>query len=304
MPLSSQRRTPPVGRAIDLLNTALAYAARGVRVFPCHSAGERRKTPLTPNGYRDATGDPVRIKAWWRRWPTALIGTPTGRDFVVLDVDKQHGGFETLANLGFATLPLTMTARTPSGGCHLYFAVPEQPIRNTQGAQGNGIGRGLDWRGQGGYVILPAPGTGYEWVTDTLAVERAAVPAELMPADTGIDTELVGTAHLCDDLSPYGEAALSSAAEKILSAPNGEQEATLNGQSYSIGRLAGAGHVPVELALEVLLAAAKEIPSYDPRRPWRPDQIESKVRRAFAQGLVKPRPDLADLMRELDRLGL
>jgi hypothetical protein len=125
-------------------------------------------------------------------------------------------------------------------------------------------------------------------------------PAAAMPHSATL-LNTVGTPIACSELSPYGEAALRSAAEKILTAPDGQQEATLNGESFSIGRLAGCGGVPAGLALEVLLTAARAMPSFDHRRPWRVGEIEDKVRRAFAQGVARPRPDWLDAEREFDR---
>ena len=125
--------------------------------------------PLTEHGFRDASIDPAVITAWWTRWPKALIGIPTGYDsgFVVLDVDVKHAdrnGFDTLADLDCAILPDTPMTHTASGGLHLYFHPPAAPeIRNTEGEKGRGIGRGLDWRGTGGYVIVPSPNSGYWW---------------------------------------------------------------------------------------------------------------------------------------------
>lgn len=52
---------------------------------------------------------------------------------------------------------------TASGGLHLHFEPGDHGIRNTAGANGRGIGPGLDWRGDGGFVILPSPGSGYFW---------------------------------------------------------------------------------------------------------------------------------------------
>jgi Bifunctional DNA primase/polymerase, N-terminal len=163
----------------------------GWRVFPCIPHGPRRKQPLTPNGFQDASADPSVIADWWHRWPDALIGVATGPagGFVVLDVDikfRDRNGFDTLDALGFAVLPETPMVHTASGGLHLYFRLPDNlEIRNTQGAEGRGIGPGLDWRGRGGYVIVPPPGSGYEWDRhcnlDTTAL--APVPTALLPRE-------------------------------------------------------------------------------------------------------------------------
>ena len=59
-----------------LVDHAIDYARRGFSVFPCNpsSTKPKSKTPLTPNGFYDATRDENRIRAWWTRWPNALIG--------------------------------------------------------------------------------------------------------------------------------------------------------------------------------------------------------------------------------------
>lgn len=128
---------------------ALAYAERyGFAVFPCRPRG---KEPLTANGCKDATTDPHQIRAWWSGWPDANVAIATGASsgIIVLDVDPRHGGDESFAALG--ELPPAPLVRTGGGGFHGYFSHPGSIIRNSAGL----IGRGLDVRGDGGYVIAP-----------------------------------------------------------------------------------------------------------------------------------------------------
>lgn len=152
------------GSAPMLLSAALAYAARGVPVFPCEPGAKR---PLTYNGFWDATAETHRIKAWWSRWPAANIGVPTGgrSGLLVLDVDPRGGGFENLALLERKNgpLPETARARTGGGGVHLFFRYPAgEIVRNSAGQ----LGTGLDVRGEGGYVVVPPSRTrsDYEWM--------------------------------------------------------------------------------------------------------------------------------------------
>src|SRR5215831_1524745 len=96
-----------------LLNAALDYAANGYRVFPiyepvdggcscrnvnCNKAG---KHPRIKGGFKAASTDESEIRAWWRRHPHANIGIATGRssNLFILDVDRKHGGEETLDSL-------------------------------------------------------------------------------------------------------------------------------------------------------------------------------------------------------------
>src|SRR3954451_13470583 len=171
------------GRAMGMTGAALGYAARGRPVFPCNA----RKAPLTEHGFKDASTDTQQIHEWWSRYPYALIGMPTGErtDLAVLDVDMKNGlnGLRTLAGLlGTDELPGTPTAYTATGGLHLHFQRPDGGFGNTVGAGGRGIGDGLDWRCDGGYVVLPAPDTGYRWGEHTHETcTPIAVPELLLP---------------------------------------------------------------------------------------------------------------------------
>jgi hypothetical protein len=64
--------TPPGHRDSNAVMTAaLAYAASGIPVFPCHPVTKR---PLTKRGFKDATTDPATNRRWWSLRPDALIG--------------------------------------------------------------------------------------------------------------------------------------------------------------------------------------------------------------------------------------
>jgi Bifunctional DNA primase/polymerase, N-terminal len=277
------------------LDMALQHAEyEGIPVFPCINAPrlpEKHKTPHTRHGFQDASCDPDMITAWWRRWPTALIGMPTGRASRrwALDIDVKRpaaNGFDTLEELGHAILPTTPMVHTASGGLHAYFDAGERELRNSAGV----IGPGLDVRGAGGYVILPSPGSGYVWdpVCNFNRLDAAPAPAWLWPASKprAVPTEPVRPVA---GLSPYGAAAIEAACGNIVRAGPGNQERTLHCECFSIGTLAGTGAVPEGLALDALRRAASTMQDYDTRRPWQYSAIEAKVNRAFTAGLSRPR---------------
>ncbi|MDR2373135.1 MAG: bifunctional DNA primase/polymerase [Bifidobacteriaceae bacterium] len=143
-------------QAMPLPEAALLLAGRGAPVFPCLAGGKR---PLTEHGLLDAAADPGRVREWWRRFPEANIGVPTGpvSGLDVVDVDVREGGsgFDALADAAAGAPGLgdgwSMVVATPSGGAHLYY--PADPGR----VNGSWVcaGAHVDFRGAGGYVIVP-----------------------------------------------------------------------------------------------------------------------------------------------------
>ncbi len=142
---------------VTLGDEALGYAKKSIPIFPCKPGG---KEPLTPHGHHDATTDPDRIRAWWSRWPDANIGMPTGKrsGWVVVDVDPEHGGYDSLMDLDERghRLPLTATIKTGGRvpGVHHYLRCPGEAGVEIRSSAGK-LGPGLDIRGEGGYVIVP-----------------------------------------------------------------------------------------------------------------------------------------------------
>jgi hypothetical protein len=171
------------GSTPTLPKAALAYARRGVPVFPCEPGAKR---PLTRNGHWDATTDLRAIRRWWKRWPSANVAVPTGKKsgVVVLDVDVADRGPESLARLERSGGPVPRTARTRTGGggIHLFFRYPSRTeIRNSAGL----LGPGLDVRGEGGYVVVPPSRTqgAYEWVDTSPLAEATWLIERLAEGD-------------------------------------------------------------------------------------------------------------------------
>lgn len=162
-----------VDRTPDLGAAAVQYAQWGWPVFPL---AQHSKMPAIPKrkggqGFKDATSDPDRIKAWWTRHPEHNIGLATGHAFDVIDVDTKDSDGRpcTVGNVSFSKLlhdhnlpDCHGIAITASGGLHLY-GLPK--------GKGNyaGIRPGIDYRGKGGYVVAPpswlARGRTYTWLT-------------------------------------------------------------------------------------------------------------------------------------------
>lgn len=149
-----------------ILDAALSYAERGWAVFPLRP---REKIPFAgTQGFKDATCDAGRIRESWGLHPTANVGIATGKmsGLTVVDVDPKNGGDATLLDLQreHGRLPDTVTVSTGSGGFHFYFA--DAGVGNSASR----IGKGVDVRGVGGYVVAPPSihpsGRTYEFFED------------------------------------------------------------------------------------------------------------------------------------------
>ncbi|GAA3637038.1 bifunctional DNA primase/polymerase [Microlunatus ginsengisoli] len=171
-------------RLVQLIQAALAYAARGWHVFPtvpgskvpacpAHTANRCNKSdPYCRNGHTSweqrATRDPGRIRRAWSTRPYG-IGIACGPSrLAVIDTDrakpgvtgpepwathKIRSGDAVLAELARGRdLPPTWTVATPSGGFHRYYRIPAGvELGNTAGR----LGWLIDTRGRGGYVVAP-----------------------------------------------------------------------------------------------------------------------------------------------------
>jgi hypothetical protein len=131
--------------------SAHKLARCGAPVFPCNPI---TKAPLVAGGFKAATTDEQQICRWWSDFPDALIGTPTGIKFGVLDLDLQHVESRRWYDVNRPRLPLTRAHCTRSGGRHLLFK-PHDRLTCSAGK----LARGVDTRGRGGYIIWwPASG--------------------------------------------------------------------------------------------------------------------------------------------------
>jgi hypothetical protein len=127
----------------------------GFSVFPCN----KDKTPsLKWLGFQKERASEEQIRKWWGNGSTSPIAIVTGKisGVVVVDVDDTDIGFKNLANYIPPGVKTPM-AKTPSGGYHLFFKLPDVEVRNNARAI-----PGCDFRGEGGYVIASPSFCSYE----------------------------------------------------------------------------------------------------------------------------------------------
>ncbi|MET0087663.1 MAG: phage/plasmid primase, P4 family [Sedimenticola sp.] len=163
-----------------LHSDAMNYIRNGYPVIPL---GPKSKKPLyRSSGFKDASISEGKVKTWWSENPTANIGIATGifSGIVVIDVDIKGGidgnaSYEALRNEH--NIPDTRSVRTPSGGTHYYFSLPEGESVKCR----VGISPGIDVRGTGGYIVAPPSLTStgrYEWTDEN--VDIAPIPEGLL----------------------------------------------------------------------------------------------------------------------------
>nr|WP_276588912.1 MULTISPECIES: phage/plasmid primase, P4 family [unclassified Sphingomonas] len=297
-----------------MLEAALDYAARGWSVFPCSPVHKRPlvaadkdaagKPVKGTGGVCKATTNPDQVRAWWSKWPSAMIGIAMGSNrLFALDfdprVDPDTGEEWTLerlkgeleAQIG-GPLPASLAVRTPSGGVHVYLQQPTDgdTIRN----RGN-LPEHVDVRGEGGYVIAPPSvmkdGRRYRWLRDDAGAAIVPAPAALvtvLQARKGATpTHGQPKLRLVDGAPPaqrYAMAALDRECQTIQSAASGARQNALNRGAYSVAQLVAAGAIGEPLARSAIMQAALANPGNDDR-----SAIEATIDSGWTAGMAQPR---------------
>lgn len=177
-----------------ILDAALKYLDKGISVIPvkgqAYASGkdEREKyqdgkkpllTSWKPFQTRLATTE--EVKGWFQKWPKAQLAIVTGElsKLLVIDTDTEEawGWLQDQLPDGL----LTPVAKTPRVGFgrQTYLSYPEG-CGLTIGTDGHPEIKGLDYRAEGGYVLVPPSVNvrSYEWL-DGLSLD------EVQPADPG-----------------------------------------------------------------------------------------------------------------------
>jgi hypothetical protein len=237
----------------QLLRTALAYASRGMAVFP---VVPRDKRPAVHNGVKRATTNADEITGWWRSTPEFNIGLATGprSGCFVVDVDGDDGD-ASLAELVRQHGALPATAASLTGrGSHLWFKWPDRNVRISAGK----VAPGIDVRGDGGYVLAPPSihpsGAIYAWSVDA--------PDTIAPAPQWLLDKITAPTFSEPAARPAGEWA------ELIGSGVGEGQ-----RNDTIARLSGyllRRHVDPLVTLELMLFAFNEARC---RPPLEPDEV-------------------------------
>jgi bifunctional DNA primase/polymerase-like protein len=240
-----------------LLAAALAYAAHQIPVFPCLPRG---KTPAIARGFHAATTNPETIRRYWRQSDrNVAIATGVSARAWVLDVDGDVGEASLRAlEATHGKLPETWVAKTGGGGRHLWFKYTG-PIPSTAGK----IARGIDTRGDLGYVIAPpsqhASGQLYEWRSyDQIAIAPDwIVNLERAKPQSISERALATITAPTRDPDAYGRAALDSEISMLAAVLPGSRNNALNLCAFRLFRLVGGGELSSSTVEQRLFAACE-----------------------------------------------
>jgi hypothetical protein len=169
---------------MNFTDTALRYAKVGWPVLPIFSikdghcacwkgaeCTETAKHPIISGGLTNATTDETVIRLWGNLYGTANLAVRTD-NLVVVDVDSVKVPEAKAAMSALVAehpeLRDAWIVRTGSGGYHYIFAAnPDKPIGNSTSK----LGKGIDTRGIGGYIVVPPSvhksGGHYKWLRKT-----------------------------------------------------------------------------------------------------------------------------------------
>lgn len=245
------------------IDAAVVYAHRGWPVFPCHAparlpggcscgaadCSSPAKHPRVAGGLKAATTESGQLQAWWAHWPGANVGLRTGAasGLVVVDIDPEHGGDDSLGRLvrEHGELPDGRVVRTGSGGRHLYFRHPGGVVRNDAGRR---LGPGLDVRGDGGYVIAPPSlhASGGQYRVASRGAELPELPDWLLDQLRRVETPRSSVAREWRpdrDTSSWAKAALEGELERLRNAQPGMRNHTLNRVAFRLGQIIAGGQL-------------------------------------------------------------
>jgi hypothetical protein len=251
----------------DIGEAALRLASAGHRVLPLHgidragrctcgrSCASPGKHPRLAHGLKEASAEASTVAGWWRRSKLANLGLATGHGgLLVLDVDGAEGE-DTLAQLvaEHGPLPSTRWVRTGSGGRHAYFRSQEH-----LGNSCRKLGRGVDTRGDGGYVVAPpsvhVSGSKYVWMNQERAAQLPPWLLELLRPPAPPSPAPIG--RIGRTRGDYGRAALAMEEATVRMATVGTRNHTLNSASFALGQLVGGGLLDLDAVAGALLGAA------------------------------------------------
>jgi len=218
----------------ECVEDALRLAHYSRPTFPCRAD----KRPACPHGFKDATADPEKLRELWRQYPGELVGVPTGEasGLFVIDVDSgRHDEAQDWLERASSDLPPTRWHATKSGGWHILFK-HQRGLKNSAGK----LAKGVDTRGEGGYVIW-WPQLGFEVMHGNVL---AQVPEIILAAFTAPPRpEPRPYSGIPDHGNGNSEAAVRGILTAVGGAQEGERNNLLNWGAWTLRSMINSGEL-------------------------------------------------------------
>lgn len=255
--------------------------------FEALPKGADGKPTWKPFQLSHATAD--ELEYWIEEFPglnwAIACGVISG--VIVLDIDAPEGQ-ELAERFG---LPITPSVRTANGR-HYYFKHPGFECAN-KGKDRGGFPPGMDFRGDGGYVVAPGSvhpsGVTYEWEVSPADVPFAEAPAWLLDLVRKQSKPKPARGRAAVKVAiggdRYAEVALEGNLNLVASTVEGSKARndTLNYAAFRTGQLIGAGRgLDRSAVVEQFISAAT-------RNGLSEKEARSTAERAVDAGIANPR---------------
>lgn len=259
---------------MSFFDIAKWLAEKGTPVFPLIP---NSKLPAIKNYSGRATTDLDQLRRWDAENPKYGVGIST-ENMLGVDIDFKNGknGYEALLELeleGFS-FPKTYEQKTPTNGGHLLFW-SKTPVR--QGV--NVLGKGVDTRGKGGYLVGAGTGlNGKKYTGNDIPIADAP---EWLIQKCGRGIRGVDRVRASARATHY----LRSEAPLAVEGYGGDQT------TFAVAARIKDFGVDLETAFQLLSTEWNEQCS----PPWDPEDLYEKVKNAYLYGNKIPGEDAPEV---------
>ncbi len=240
--------TLPAPSITGLQEAASAYAEACWHVVPMRAD---RKGAYVKYADRSAP-KPEIASSHFQKWPNALLCVKLPRHVVVLDVDPRlRSSSEIVSDLKSEfNLPDTCSVRTPKGGVHLWYELPQGvTAKNWTSQHGKFPIDGVDIRTNGGLATLPPSKRSdgdYTWNSWTPIVPLAPkkLVDTLCPIPHATLSPPDATKRFSGNQTRYGQSALEAELRRVAMSAVGGRNHALFVAAANLGSLHAAQIIP------------------------------------------------------------
>lgn len=272
----------------DLGNAARTYANLGWHVVPMRADRSGAYVKYA----NESTPNPKLASEFFQEWPDALLCIKLPRNVAVLDVDpRARSCSEILSELNSKfDLPTTCSIRTPKGGLHLWFELPEGvTAKNWTSQHGKFPIDGVDIRTNGGLATLPPSKRrdgNYSWCSWTTIVPLApkALEDALCPSPPATPLPHLAAKRFSGNPTRYGQSALEDELRRVAMSAVGGRNHALFIAAANLGSLHAAQIIPDVRRSLVRAADVCRLTRDDGRR-----SCIATIESGWRRGLANPR---------------